>query len=105
LAGETDEILVSAKEPTVDSQRSSKNDAILTSVAESIGATLGTIAAKAGSVQKVLTDKVTGVKPKARRVAKSVVKKVTRKRTALRGKKVRKSRASAPASRRARRKS
>lgn len=33
-------------------------EAILTSVAESIGATLGTIAAKAGSVQKALTEKV-----------------------------------------------
>ena len=42
----------------MDSHRPAKDEAILTSVAESIGATLGTIAAKAGSVQKALTDNV-----------------------------------------------
>jgi hypothetical protein len=59
----------------VDSQRSSKDEAILTSVAESIGATLGTIAAKAGSVQKALTKKVAAAKPRARRAVKRVVRK------------------------------
>ena len=54
----------------MDSQRSSKDQAILTSVAESIGSTLGTIAAKAGSVQKALRKKVMPIKVRARRVAK-----------------------------------
>jgi hypothetical protein len=54
----------------VDSHKASRNEAILTSVAESIGSTLGTIAAKAGAVQKAFTDKVAEAKPEVRRVAK-----------------------------------
>jgi hypothetical protein len=54
----------------VDSHKASKDEAILTSVAESIGSTLGTIAAKAGAVQKAFTDKVSEVKPRVRRTAK-----------------------------------
>jgi hypothetical protein len=73
----------------MDSRRTGKDEAILTSVAESIGATLGTIAAKAGSVQKALTEKVAGAKPRVRRAAKAVVK----KRTSIHGVRARKSRA------------
>ena len=58
----------------MDSQRSSKDETILTSVAESIGATLGTIAAKAGSVQKQLAKKVTAAKPQARRIVRKATK-------------------------------
>lgn len=73
----------------MDSRRTGKDEAILTSVAESIGATLGTIAAKAGTVQKALSEKVAGAKPRVRRAAKAVVK----KRTSMRGARTRKSRA------------
>ena len=66
----------------MDSYRPLKDEPILTSVAESIGSTLGTIAAKAGAVQKVLTRKVAAVKPRARRA----VKRAVRKRANLRGK-------------------
>jgi hypothetical protein len=65
----------------VDSHKASKDEAILTSVAESIGSTLGTIAAKAGAVQKAFTDKVSEAKPGVRRAAKraaAAVKKRTR---------------------------
>ena len=51
----------------MDSKRASRDETILTSVAESIGATLGTLAAKAGAVQKELKQKVTGAKPSVRR--------------------------------------
>lgn len=66
----------------MDSHRPAKDEAILTSVAESIGATLGTIAAKAGSVQKALTERVAGAKPVARRAAKAVVAKAAGKKRA-----------------------
>lgn len=56
------------------SQRSSRDESILTSVAESIGTTLGTIAAKAGSVQKELAKRVTAAKPEARRVVRKITK-------------------------------
>ncbi len=85
----------------MDSHRTAKDEAILTSVAESIGATLGTIAAKAGSVQKALTEKVAGAKPRLRRAAKAAVK----KRANMRGARARKTRASARAARRSRKKS
>jgi hypothetical protein len=84
----------------VESHRPSKDEAILTNVAESIGSTLGTIAAKAGAVQKALTKKVAAVKPRARRV----VKRVVGKRTSARRKRAPASRSTA-ASRRAKRKS
>jgi hypothetical protein len=62
----------------MDSQRPAKDEAILTSVAESIGATLGTIAAKAGSVQKTLAEKVGVTKPRAR-ARKTVSKRPTKR--------------------------
>ena len=83
----------------MDSQRASRDEGILTSVAESIGATLGTIAAKAGSVQKELTKRVAAAKPRARRT----VRKAT-KRPKLRTKSVRRARAVASNSRRANKK-
>jgi hypothetical protein len=83
----------------VDSQRSSKDEAILTSVAESIGATLGTIAAKAGSVQKQLAKRVAPAKPQARRI----VRKAT-KGPKLRTQRVRKAKSASRTSRRAKRK-
>lgn len=58
----------------MDSHRPSKDEAILTSVAESIGSTLGTIAAKAGAVQKMLTKKVAAAKPRVRRAVKKAAK-------------------------------
>ena len=70
----------------MDSHRPAKDEAILTSVAESIGATLGTIAAKAGSVQKALADTVASTKPRARRAAKAVGKKRTNRRGQRAGK-------------------
>jgi hypothetical protein len=76
----------------VDSRKASKDEAILTSVAESIGSTLGTIAAKAGAVQKVLTDKVAHAKPRMRRAAKRVVR-TAKKRSSPRMKRARKRRA------------
>jgi hypothetical protein len=88
----------------MDSRRTAKDEAILTSVAESIGATLGTIAAKAGSVQKVLTEKVAGAKPRVRRVVKEA-KAVVKKRANVRGSRARKSRARGRAARRTRKKS
>ena len=83
----------------MESHRPSKDEAILTNVAESIGSTLGTIAAKAGAVQKALTKKVAAVKPRARRV-----KRVVGKRTSARRKRAPANRSTA-ASRRAKRKS
>jgi len=88
----------------MDSHRTAKDEAILTSVAESIGATLGTIAAKAGSVQKALTEKVAGAKPRVRRAAKAA-KAVVKKRANMRGARARKTRASGRAVRRRRKKS
>ena len=88
----------------MDSRRTAKDEAILTSVAESIGATLGTIAAKAGSVQKALTEKVAGAKPRARRAVKEA-KAVVKKRASTRGSRVRKTRAAGRASHRSRKKS
>lgn len=85
----------------MDSHKASKDEAILTSVAESIGATLGTIAAKAGAVQKALAEKVAEAKPPVRRAAKRVAN-TTRKRKSSRMKRVRKGRATA-GSRRAKR--
>jgi hypothetical protein len=63
----------------VDSHKSSKDEAILTSVAESIGSTLGTIAAKAGAVQKAFADKVTEVKPRVRRAGRRAVATATKR--------------------------
>ncbi len=88
----------------MDSRRTAKDEAILTSVAESIGATLGTIAAKAGSVQKVLTEKVAGAKPRVRRAMKDA-KAVVKKRVNARGSRPRKTRAAGRTSRRNRKKS
>ena len=86
----------------MDSNKGSRDEAILTSVAESIGSTLGTIAAKAGAVQRALADKVKEAKPRVRRASKRVAK-TARKRTTARVKRARKSRAALPA-RRAKRK-
>jgi hypothetical protein len=83
----------------VDSHRP-KDEAILTNVAESIGSTLGTIAAKAGAVQKALTKKVAAIKPRARRT----VKRGVGKRTNARRKRASATRSTA-ALRRAKRKS
>jgi hypothetical protein len=88
----------------MDSRRTAKDEAILMSVAESIGATLGTIAAKAGSVQKVLTEKVAGAKPRVRRAVKEA-KAVVKKRVNARGSRTRKTRAAGRTSRRSRKKS
>jgi len=87
----------------MDSRRTAKDEAILTSVAESIGATLGTIAAKAGSVQKVLTKKVAGAKPRVRRAVKDA-KAMVKKRVNARGSRARKIRAAGRTSRRSRKK-
>ena len=87
----------------MDSRRTAKDEAILTSVAESIGATLGTIAAKAGSVQKVLTEKVAGAKPRVRRAVKEA-KAVVKKRVNARGSRARKTRAAGRTARRSRKK-
>ena len=54
----------------MDSHKDSRDEAILTSVAESIGSTLGTIAAKAGAVQKAFKDRVSEVEPRMRRATK-----------------------------------
>jgi hypothetical protein len=82
----------------VDSQRSSKDETILTSVAESIGATLGTIAAKAGSVQKQLAKKVAAAKPRARRIVRKATKAPKLRKT------LRKAKSAVRTSRRAKRK-
>ena len=69
----------------MDSQKAVRNEPLLTSVAESIGATLGTIAAKADAVQKVFTKKLSAAKPQ--RAGKSRVRKASatrRKRSARR---------------------
>ena len=89
----------------MDSHRTAKDEAILTSVAESIGATLGTIAAKAGSVQKALTEKVAGAKPRVRRAAKAAKAVVKKRAKNMRGGRARKTRASGRAARRSRKKS
>jgi hypothetical protein len=89
----------------MDSHRTAKDEAILTSVAESIGATLGTIAAKAGSVQKALTEKVAGAKPRVRRAAKAAKAVVKKRAKNMRGARARKTRASGRAARRSRKKS
>ena len=88
----------------MESRKTAKDEAILTSVAESIGATLGTIAAKAGSVQKALTEKVAGAKPRVRRAVKEA-KAVVKKRANMRGSRARKARARGRTSRRSRKKS
>jgi hypothetical protein len=87
----------------VDSHKGSRDEAILTSVAESIGSTLGTIGAKAGAVQKALTDKVAEAKPKVRRVAKRAATSV-KKRTRPRMKRARKNRVALSSRRRTKRK-
>ena len=61
----------------MDSHKAAKDEAILTSVAESIGSTLGTIAAKVGAVQKAFTDKVSETKPRVHRAAKRAAAAVT----------------------------
>jgi hypothetical protein len=86
----------------VDSHKGSRDEAILTSVAESIGSTLGTLAAKAGAVQKALTEKVAEAKPRMRRAVKRAATNV-KKRTGPRTKRARKNRA-AISSRRPKRK-
>jgi len=94
----------------VDSHKASRNEPILTSVAESIGSTLGTIAAKAGAVQRAFTEKVAEAKPEVRRVAKQATKAAKRATTSVkkrvhpRRKRARKSRV-AVGSERAKRKS
>jgi hypothetical protein len=60
---------------TAESQEPTKDEALLTSVAESIGTTLGSLAARANAVQKALTRKP---KPK-KRAAKKAKKKVAAK--------------------------
>jgi hypothetical protein len=87
----------------MDSRRPAKDEAILTGIAESIGATLGTIAAKASSVQKTLADKVTEVKPRVRRATKAVAKKGANLRPARA--RVGKTRAASRTARRTRKKS
>jgi len=52
----------------VDSRKPSKDEALLVSVAESVGSTLGTLAAKANAFQKALTP---GAKPGKRRPARA----------------------------------
>jgi hypothetical protein len=84
----------------VDSHKGAKDEAILTSVAESIGSTLGTIAAKAGAVQRAFADKVSEVEPSVRRAANSAAGN-SKKRARPAMKSVRKSRA-ASASRKSR---
>jgi hypothetical protein len=60
---------------TAESQEPTKDEALLTSVAESIGTTLGSLAARATAVQKAFTRK-----PKAKkRAAKKAKKKVAPK--------------------------
>jgi hypothetical protein len=60
----------------VESQKLSRDEALLVSVAESVGSTLGTLAAKANAFQRALTP---GAKRK-RRTAKSAAKHTARKR-------------------------
>jgi hypothetical protein len=55
----------------VDSQKPSRDETLLVSVAESVGSTLGTLAAKATAFQKALTP---NGKPRKRRRTKSAVK-------------------------------
>jgi hypothetical protein len=86
----------------MDSRKRSKDEATFTGVAESIGSTLGTIAAKAGAVQKALTHRVAEARPRVRRAAKRAAAKVE-KRTRSRIKRARKNRVAA-GSRRSRRK-
>jgi len=83
----------------VISHKPSKDEAILTTVAKSIGSTLGTIAAKAGAVEKTLTRKVAGAKPRAGRA----VNRAVGKRASVRGKRGRANRRGGT-SRRAKRK-
>ena len=67
----------------MDSHKASRNEPILTSVAESIGSTLGMIAAKAGAVQKALVDTMAEAKPEVRRVAKRATKAAKRATTSV----------------------
>lgn len=67
----------------MDSHKASRSEPILTSVAESIGSTLGTIAAKAGAVQRAFTEKVAEAKPEMRRVAKRATKAAKRATTSV----------------------
>ena len=61
----------------MDSQKPSRDEALLVSVAESVGSTLGTLAAKATAFQKALTP---GAKPRKRRRSKAAAKPTARKR-------------------------
>jgi hypothetical protein len=72
----------------VDSQKPSRDEALLVSVAESVGSTLGTLAAKANAFQKALTP---GRKSK-RRTAKSAAKRSPRKRKPATRKRARRAR-------------
>lgn len=67
----------------MDSHKAARSEPILTSVAESIGSTLGTIAAKAGAVQRAFTEKVAEAKPEMRRVAKRATKAAKRATTSV----------------------
>jgi hypothetical protein len=73
----------------VDSQKPSRDEALLVSVAESVGSTLGVLAAKANAVQKALTP---GGKPNKRRAAKAATKRAPRKRKLMSRKRARRAR-------------
>jgi len=73
----------------VDSQKPSRDEALLVSVAESVGSTLGTLAAKATAVQKALTP---GAKSRKRRRTKTAAKPAARKRKPAARKRMRQAR-------------
>jgi hypothetical protein len=73
----------------VDSQKPSRDEALLVSVAESVGSTLGTLAAKATAFQKALTP---NGKPRKRRGTKTAAKPAARKRKPAARKRMRRAR-------------
>ena len=73
----------------MDSQKPSRDEALLVSVAESVGSTLGTLAAKATAFQKALTP---GAKSRKRRRTKTAAKPAARKRKPAARKRMRQAR-------------
>jgi hypothetical protein len=87
----------------MDSHKPSRDEALLMSVAESVGSTLGTLAAKANAFQKAITP---GGKQRKRRTAKRAVKRMAvRAKSAMKRAATKRKPASKKSTRRARGKS
>jgi hypothetical protein len=86
----------------VDSQKPSRDEALLMSVAESVGSTLGVLAAKANAFQKAITP---GIKQRKRTAKRTVKRMAARTKSAMKRAATKRKPANRKRARRARRKS